>query len=100
MVSLCEVTFEPVSQLKRIESSAFSETSLQSIWIPASVEYIGHLCFFLCEALSTLVFESESNLKKIGDSAFLFTLLTEDVLPSSVKKVGRSYFGTLMESGK
>jgi hypothetical protein len=64
--------FAPIrhSQLIRIESDAFSCSSLQSIVIPSSVEILGSSCFSRCESLSSISFESNSRLIRIEPGAF------------------------------
>jgi hypothetical protein len=49
--SLKSISFESDSQLKRIDSQAFSSSSLQSIVVPRSVEYLASSCFELCQSL-------------------------------------------------
>jgi hypothetical protein len=44
--------------LTRIESSAFSSSSLKSIELPRNVEILGSSCFYRCESLSSISFES------------------------------------------
>jgi hypothetical protein len=60
--SLSSISFESNSQLTRIESNAFSVSSLQSIVIPSSVEILCSECFSFCESLSSISFESNSQL--------------------------------------
>jgi hypothetical protein len=84
--SLCELTFEGESRLKRIQKNAFRETSLRSVKIPASVEYIGSFCFYDCKVLSEVTFEPNSRLKEICEKAFYGTALTDFRVPSSVEK--------------
>jgi uncharacterized protein YuzB (UPF0349 family) len=55
--SLSSITFESKSHLTRIESEAFSYSSLQSILIPRNVEILGSGCFSNCESLSSITFE-------------------------------------------
>jgi hypothetical protein len=57
--SVCIISFEWESRLTRIESSAFSGSSLQSIVIPRNVEILCSSCFSCCESLSSISFESE-----------------------------------------
>jgi hypothetical protein len=72
--SLSSISFESNSVLKRIESSAFSSSSLQLIVIPRSVEIICSECFSDCK-LSSISFESNSSLKRIESSAFSYSSL-------------------------
>jgi hypothetical protein len=52
--SLSSISFESNSRLKRIESSAFSYSSLRSIEIPCNVEILGSSCFADCGSLSSV----------------------------------------------
>jgi hypothetical protein len=51
-------SLELPSGLIRIESSAFSHSSLQSIAIPRNVEILESSCFSSCKSLSSILFES------------------------------------------
>jgi hypothetical protein len=64
------ISFESKSRLMRIESNAFSYSSLQSIVIPNSVEILGSFCFSRCKSLSSISFESNSRLMRIESHAF------------------------------
>jgi hypothetical protein len=68
--SLSSISFESNSRLSRIESEAFSISSLQSIEIPRNVEVLGSSCFNGCGSLSSVSFESNSRLIRIESSAF------------------------------
>jgi hypothetical protein len=48
--SLSSITFESNSRLTRIESKAFSFSSLQSKLIPSNVEILGSECFSYCKS--------------------------------------------------
>jgi hypothetical protein len=65
--SVCIISFELESRLTRIESSAFSRSSLQSIIIHRNVEILCSECFLYCKSLSSISFESESRLNRIDD---------------------------------
>jgi hypothetical protein len=67
----------------RIESNAFSYSSLQSIVIPSNVEILGSSCFRECELLLSISFESNSRLKRIESQAFYGCHLSI-VIPSTV----------------
>jgi hypothetical protein len=56
--------------LTRIESEAFSSSSLQSILIQFSVEVLCSACFAYCESLSSVLFESNPQLMRIESHAF------------------------------
>jgi hypothetical protein len=63
--SLSSITFESDSRLTRIESFAFSSSSLQSIVISRSVEVLCSSCFSLWQSLSSITFEFDSRLTRI-----------------------------------
>jgi hypothetical protein len=69
--------------LIRIESEAFSSSSLQSIKIALNVEILGSLYFSKCKSLSSISFESNSRLKRI-EAAARDRLNHRLVLPSTV----------------
>jgi hypothetical protein len=52
------ISFEGDSRLTRIESFAFSSSSLRSIVILCSTEILGPSCFRECRSLSSISFES------------------------------------------
>jgi hypothetical protein len=65
---LSEISFTLDSKLVRIEKRAFFNcTSLQSIVLPASVEYVGEECFVQCSSLSTLIFALPSHVRELLD---------------------------------
>jgi len=69
-----------------IKESAFSESGLETITIPASVEYIEKYAFAFCYDLTTL--NLNEGLIEIGESAFASDAkLTELKLPDSVERV-------------
>ncbi|MBR2417953.1 MAG: leucine-rich repeat protein [Clostridia bacterium] len=78
------------SGLKRIEASTFSGTSLTSIVIPDSVEYIGDHAFLNLKLESIIL---PKNLKGIGEFVFQEAVFTEVEIPDSVTYMGRGAFG-------
>jgi hypothetical protein len=68
--SFSSISFESNSRLIRIESYAFSYSSLQSILIPCSVEILGSQCFSNCDSLSSIQSQFPSQLKRIERQAF------------------------------
>jgi hypothetical protein len=68
--SLSSISFESNSQLTRIESSAFSSSSLQSILIPSIVQILGSGCFSSCKSLSSISFAHSSQLTNIESLPF------------------------------
>jgi hypothetical protein len=86
------VSFEPGSQLRRLETGTFCLcTLLKSICIPASVEFIGKDCFtdsFTISHLETVTFERGSKLREIEPGAFLNCYRLKQIcIPSSVEKM-------------
>ena len=53
-----------------IVPSAFSNRSIFTVTIPASVKTIGDYAFYMCSNLETVTFEEGSKLKSIGEGAF------------------------------
>jgi hypothetical protein len=76
--------FKSNSRLIRIESEAFSNSSLQSIVIPSSLEILGSSCISRCESLSSISFESNSQLKHCESRAYYGCHLSI-VIPSTVE---------------
>jgi hypothetical protein len=81
--SLSSISFESNSRLMRIESNAFSHSSLQSIVIPSNVEILASSCFYKCESFSSISFESNSRLRRIESQA-CYGCHFSIVLPSTV----------------
>jgi hypothetical protein len=90
--SLSSITFESNSHLTRIESEAFSISSLQSIVIPSSVEILGSKCFSSSYSLSTITFESNSRLTRIESEAFSLSPLESILIPNAVEILGSRCF--------
>jgi hypothetical protein len=95
---LSSITFESNSRLIRIESLAFSQSSLRSIMIPKSVEILGSSCFSFCYSLSSITFESNSQLIRIESLAFSFTSLQSIEIPRNVQFIDGSAFANLFLS--
>jgi hypothetical protein len=95
---LSSISFESNSGLKRIESFAFSSSSLQSIVIPRSVEIICSSCFSFSK-LSSTSFGSNSRLKRIESFVFSSSSLQSIVIPRSVQFIdGSAFSGTKLAS--
>jgi len=92
------VTFASGSQLKTIGFSAFYNTKLTSITIPASVETIGNAAFSSSYAyqttsiLATVTFANGSNLKEIEGYAFAGAGISTITIPASVETIGQLAF--------
>jgi hypothetical protein len=82
--SLSSITFESNSHLTRIESEAFSSSSLESILIPRNVEILGSTCFYNCKSLSSIIFEPNSCLTRIESRAFHESSLQSILIPSTI----------------
>jgi hypothetical protein len=78
--------------LKEIRWQAFSPSSLQSIVIPSSVEFICRESFSDCKSLSSVLFELSSSLKTIGSAAFSGSSLHSIVLPRQVEEIDGDAF--------
>ena len=91
--NLTELTFESASKVKTICSTAFAETAIKSLTIPASVETIEEYAFGECNhSIKSLTFEAGSKLVTIGDSAFSMTRCETLVLPDGLKTIGEDAF--------
>jgi hypothetical protein len=90
--SLLSMTFESNSHLTRIESEAFSYSSLQSILIPRNVEILCSKCFSFCTSLSSITFESNSHLTRIESFVFSFSQLRSIEIPRNVQFIDDSAF--------
>ena len=86
------MTFEDGSQLTTIGGSAFWQTALTSITIPASVTSIGNNAFEGCISLTIVTFQDGSQLTTIGDNAFTDSGLISIILPSTVTSFGLRTF--------
>ena len=84
---LCEVVFEPESQLERIGESCFTSTGLTEFVVPKSVRAIEGGAFCYCQGLAAFSFEEGSQIKKVGNGAFFCAKLdSEDIkYPASLK---------------
>ena len=89
---MSSVSFESGSLLTSIGGSAFQESGLTSITIPASVTSIGNDAFYSCNSLTSVSFESGSQLTSIGNYAFYSTGLTTITIPASVTSIGNDAF--------
>lgn len=58
------------SELRSIGKSAFSDTSIESIFIPEKVERICEKTFYNCKNLHCVVFAENSELKIVEEQAF------------------------------
>jgi hypothetical protein len=79
------VLFETDSELIRIESEAFSNSSLRSITIPRRVQMLCPECFSGCRSLSSISFENESELTRIESGEFSGSSLRSITIPRHVQ---------------
>jgi hypothetical protein len=86
------ITFESPSRLTRIETSAFSNSSLFNVLIPSTVELLGSSSFSNCESLSSVSFESPSRLTQIDSDVFSGSSIESFSIPSSIRILGSSSF--------
>jgi hypothetical protein len=97
--SLSSISFESNSQLTRIESNAFSSSSLQSIVIPSTVQILGSYCFSFCKSFSSISFESNSQLARIELSGFSSPSLHSIIIPRNVQFInGSAFIGVALRS--
>jgi hypothetical protein len=94
--SVAVVTFEPGSQIRRLETATFSWCiSLRSICIAASVEFIARECFANAEVggsvssfVEVITFEPGSKLREIESGAFSGCVsLKRLFVPASVERI-------------
>jgi hypothetical protein len=83
--------------LIRIESSAFSFSSLQSIVIPRNVEILGSKRFSECKSLSSITFESNSHLTRIESEIVSYSSLQSIVILRNVEFIdGFAFIGVTL----
>lgn len=90
--SIESILFGKDSELTRIDSCAFSQCSLVSIAIPASVEEIGDGAFF-ASSIETIQFERGSQLTKVSPYAFSqCSSLNSMTISASVEEIEEKAF--------
>lgn len=89
-----DTSFTVPAGVKHIADEAFSsQTNLQSIAFPSSLESIGVESLGFCPDLTTVTFEEGCRLSSIGDYAFMSsTALTNISFPDGVTSIGYSAF--------
>ena len=75
-----------------IGESAFYESSITSIEIPASVKTIGNRAFQNCYSLISVTFDEGSKLTSIGNNAFYYCGIESISIPASVETIGYGAF--------
>jgi hypothetical protein len=90
---ITSVTSEADSQLRRVEALSFSGfTALQSVSLPASLEYLGPRCFAQLRKLLLVIFQG-SRLRRIEDEAFFECSAVMSIcIPASVEYIGHGAF--------
>jgi hypothetical protein len=78
------VVFEAGSKLGVLCGQAFSQTGLETMVIPASVEVIEKCCFDRCKKLQDVSFERGSKLVRIEAGAFQWSLFKKMNIPPGV----------------
>ena len=77
--------------VKEVRGMNFSGSTLKTVVIPASVNYIGDEAFKDC-GIENLIFEKGAVLKSIGNEAFAFNKLKAVNIPSNVKWILKAAF--------
>jgi hypothetical protein len=96
---LCSVTFDSISNLKKMDHYVFSGCELlTSLCISASLTVLSYLSLDGLESLTVLTFERNSKLPKIGQQAVGgCSSLKSICLPASVEVLGLYCFCSLIE---
>jgi hypothetical protein len=90
--SLCDVIFEPNSQLREIRKEAFYHCGISEIEIPASVEFLGKECFCCCFSLLSVIFLPESHVREIRSRVFSYSLISAIEIPPAIEILGEGCF--------
>jgi len=75
------------SSVREIGESAFANSQITSINIPASVSTIGNFAFFALRGLAAVTFSPNSTLTVIGRNAFSHMGLSSIEIPASVQEI-------------
>jgi hypothetical protein len=86
------VIFESNSRLRGLDAFVFCRSSLKSIIIPKSAEFIGRCCFDHCSLLISVTFEPDSQLSQVDEFAFRNCSFFAIDLPKSLAVVEGSAF--------
>ena len=84
------VSFEEGSNLETIGSSAFYESTLNSIDLPIGLKSIGESAFERTQKLTSIVLPE--GLETIGNNAFYGSYIKSVEIPSTVKSIGQYAF--------
>jgi hypothetical protein len=90
------VAFEFGSELSTLEPSSFAECSaLRALFLPATVQVVGKLCFNCCSALGTFLFEPGSTPSKFEAMQFqCCDALSVITIPNTVRVLRRECFSS------
>ncbi|MDR2724151.1 MAG: leucine-rich repeat domain-containing protein [Holosporaceae bacterium] len=89
---LGRVLFRQPAQIRWIQSHAFANTELDSIFIPATVEKLGTAAFASCAKLKTFEIAKPSNLLIVEYGVFMDSDLRKFEIPASVETIGECCF--------
>jgi hypothetical protein len=86
--------FDPDLRISRIAKASFcAKSTLHSICIPSSIEFLSPHCFRACDNLETVVFEAGCRISVIAPCAFgNCSSLKSVCIPASVEVLGKSCF--------
>jgi hypothetical protein len=77
----------------------FFEVALTSIYLPASVTFIGESCFYCCRSLTSITFDCASQLQEIHRDAFRRVPVEALILPGGIRHLsGSAIVGTRLET--
>lgn len=76
------------SEIKSISKEAFAQSSIKSISIPKSVNFIGEFAFFGCKNLTTVKLHEDSQLRVIERYAFTESHIETIKIPTKVEYIG------------
>lgn len=89
----CKNSVIPTEGVTKIGNSAFTESDITSVVIPASVTLIDWYAFKSCTGLTSVTFSEDSQLKNIQYESFRnCSALTNITLPNGLKYIGDSVF--------
>ena len=88
-VTVVEIpSFYEGENVVEIAQASFLGTSIEKIFIPRTIKYIGNAAFMDCEKLNEVRFESGSMLEEMSDNVFQCDdSLTKFDMPSNLKKL-------------
>jgi small GTP-binding protein len=84
--------FDPESNVREIQTEAFSQSSLTRIVIPRSVTVILAGCFCCCPRLESAEFEPGSQLRCLESRAFAESALLRVTFPEKLEAIGSQCF--------